>query len=146
MKKVFAIVLAGTLVGCGPSVAVCYGPQSEIVGLDATGDQLFESLGKMRGGVNCYNGSTADGDKIIYLLTPDFYLTDGEVEIKATDKFITDSNVPKLQVKIPKSKVMVARNIELIDAQPVAVGTTPSPPTPTGVNNTIIINNDAAKK
>lgn len=146
MKKVFALVLAGTLAGCGPSVDVCYSPQSEIVGLDATGDQLFESLGKMRGGVDCHNGSTADGEKINYSLTPDFYLTDGQVEIKATDKFIADSKVPKLQVKIPKSKVMVARNIELIDPPSAAVGTTPNTPTPTGVNNTIIINNDAAKK
>jgi hypothetical protein len=145
MKTVFGLSLTVMLAGCGPSIDVCYSPQLEIVRFDATGDQLFESLVKMKGGVNCSNGNTSDGDAVSYRLTSDFYLTDGEVEIKATDEFIDGSDVPKLQVKVPKNKVMIARNVELIDTESETTGAALPPTQSSGVTNTIIINNDDTK-
>ena len=146
MKKVLVLIALGvTLVGCGPSLSVCYNQQKEIVALSASGEQLMELLTLSKGMVNCQNGDRTDGETITYDLSPDFYLTDGKVEISVTGEAISDPSVPRLQVTAPRELLMTARNIKFVPSDK-PVQTPNVAPLQTGVVINNVINNDTTKQ
>ncbi len=146
MKKALVLVaLSVTLVGCGPSLSVCYNQQKEIVALTASGEQLMELLTLNRGMVNCDNGNRTDGETVSYALSPDFYLTDGKVEISVTGEATSNPSAPRLQVTAPRELLMTARNIKFVPSDKPAQ--TPNvAPAQTGVVINNVINNDTTKQ
>lgn len=146
MKKVLVLIaLSVALAGCGPSISVCYNQQKEIVALTASGEQLMELLTLNKGMVNCDNGNRTDGETIDYALSPDFYLTDGKVEISVTDEATSTPSVPRLQVTAPRNLLMTARNIKFVSSDK-PVQTPNVAPVQTGVVINNVINNDVVKK